>query len=194
MTGIIYKDSSYLWKLLERAKVGEALVFHEFFNELYTPVYRYLVVRLKNKEISEDCAQITFSKVFLHLHTIEKRDQTPFQYIFTVARNTLIDESRKKRPENASEDVWSTFFAAENTEVISEKSRICSTILKSIQTFDEDSKDILTLRLLEHLSHQEIATILKKSEGATRKMYSRSIEKLREMLIEQGITYETTQL
>lgn len=188
------KDNSYLWDLLYRAKQGESLAFHEFFSELYTPVYRYLLVRLKHKETSEDCAQITFSKVFLHLHTIERQAETPLQYLFTVARNTLIDETRKKRPDNASEEAWSTFFAVENTELISEKTILYNTILTHIESFEEEYKDVLSLRLIEHLSHHEIAAIMGKSESAVRKMYSRALEKLRGTLTEQGITYETTQL
>jgi RNA polymerase sigma factor (sigma-70 family) len=191
MTGSTSQDNSYLWVLLERAKQGEALAFHEFFNELYTPVYRYLLVRLKHKETAEDCAQITFSKVFLHLHTIEKRAETPLQYLFTVARNTLIDETRKKRPDNASDEAWSTFFANENTEEIASQSYVFSEILTSIESFEDEHKDILTWRLLDHLSHQEIAEILGKSDASVRKIYSRALEKLREMLTNKGITYET---
>lgn len=191
MTGSVLRDNSYLWTLLERAKKGEALAFHEFFNELYTPVYRYLLVRLKHKETAEDCAQITFSKVFLHLHTIERQSETPLQYLFTVARNTLIDETRKKRPENASEEAWNTFFAVENSETVVSQGHIFSEILTSIDSFDDEQKDILTWRLLDHLSHQEIAEILGKSDAAVRKIYSRALEKLREILTKKGITYET---
>lgn len=111
MTGDNLQYNEYLWDLLFRAKSGETLAFNEFFNELYTPVYRYLLIRLKHKETAEDCTQVTFSKVFQNLQKIEASASSPLQYLFTVARNTLIDEKRKKQAETLTEEAWGdTYF------------------------------------------------------------------------------------
>lgn len=190
MTGEHMEQNEYLWDLLARARSGETIAFTEFFNELYTPVYRYLLIRLKHKETSEDCAQITFSKVFQNIQNIEKNVSSPLQYLFTVARNTLIDAKRKKQPENIAEEAWGTHISAENTEKTVENELLYTSILECIEELDSEEKDLITFRLLENLSHTEIAEILDKSDVSVRKAFSRALEKLREILKNKGITYE----
>lgn len=190
MTGDNVQHNEYLWNLLTRAKSGETLAFNEFFNELYTPVYRYLLIRLKHKETAEDCAQITFSKVFQNIQKIEKNVSSPLQYLFTVARNTLIDEKRKKQTETLTEEAWGTHISDENTQKTVENEILYRSILESIETLNDEDKDLLTFRLLENLSHTEIAEILEKSDVSVRKAFSRALEKLREKLKNKGITHE----
>jgi len=190
MTGDNVQNNEYLWNLLLKAKLGETLAFNEFFNELYTPVYRYLLIRLKHKETAEDCAQITFSKVFQNIQKIEQTVSSPLQYIFTVARNTLIDEKRKKQAETLTDEVWGTHVSTENTQKTVEKDILYASILESIDTLEDEEKDLLTFRLLENLSHSEIAEILGKSDVTVRKAFSRALEKLREKLKRKGLTHE----
>lgn len=190
MTGEHMQQNEYLWDLLSRAKSGETLAFNEFFNELYTPVYRYLLIRLKHKETAEDCAQITFSKVFQNIQKIEQTASSPLQYLFTVARNTLIDEKRKKQPETIAEEAWGTHISKENTEKTVENEILYASILESIEELDAEDKDLLTFRLLENLSHTEIADLLEKSDVSVRKAFSRALDKLRTSLKRKGITYE----
>jgi RNA polymerase sigma-70 factor (ECF subfamily) len=190
MTGDNVQRNEYLWKLLHRAKSGETIAFNEFFNELYTPVYRYLLIRLKHKETAEDCTQITFSKIFQNIQKIEQNVSSPLQYLFTVARNTLIDEKRKKQAETLTEEAWGTYISPENTEKKVENETLYAAILESIETLGDEEKDLLTFRLLENLSHAEIANMLEKSDVSIRKAFSRALEKLREKLKNKGITYE----
>ena len=190
MTGDNAQHNEDLWTLIIRAKSGETLAFNEFFNELYTPVYRYLLIRLKHKESAEDCAQITFSKVFQSIQKIEQSSSSPLQYLFTVARNTLIDEKRKKQAETMTDEAWGTHISTENTEKSVENEILYTSILESIDTLEENDKDLLTFRLLENMSHTEIAVILEKSDVSVRKAFSRALEKLRESLKNKGITHE----
>lgn len=190
MTGDNVQNNEYLWNLLLKAKLGETLAFNEFFNKLYTPVYRYLLIRLKHKETAEDCAQITFSKVFQNIQKIEQTVSSPLQYLFTVARNTLIDDKRKKQAETLTDEVWGTHVSAENTEKTVENDILYSSILESIDTLEDEEKDLLTFRLLENLTHSEIAEILEKSDVTVRKAFSRALEKLREKLKRKGLTHE----
>lgn len=190
MTGDNIQYNEYLWDLLLRAKTGETLAFNEFFNELYTPVYRYLLIRLKHKETAEDCAQITFSKVFQNIQKIEMSASSPLQYLFTVARNTLIDEKRKKQAETVTDEVWGTQVAKENTEKTIENQQLYASILESIESLQEEEQDLITFRLLENVSHAEIASMLEKSDVSVRKAFSRALEKLRNILKTKGIDYE----
>lgn len=190
MTGDNIQRNEYLWELLSRAKSGETIAFNEFFSELYTPVYRYLLIRLKHKETAEDCAQITFSKVFQNIQRIEETATSPLQYLFTVARNTLIDEKRKKQAETMPDELWGTFISEENTEKTVENQLLFVSILESLEEFEAEEKDLLTFRLLENLSHAEIAEMLEKSDVSVRKAFSRALEKLRVSLKNKGINYE----
>jgi len=50
--------------LVRRAKDGDQKAFSEIYENCYTPVFRYLYLRLKNRTEVEDLAQTVFLKAF----------------------------------------------------------------------------------------------------------------------------------
>ncbi len=83
--------------LIESAKKGDRRAFDKLYELYFTPVYRYVYLRVKDKSEVELIAQDVFIKVYKSLSTYEVKTASPLSYFFTVARNTIIDYWRKNR-------------------------------------------------------------------------------------------------
>lgn len=69
----------------------------------YDKIYRYCYYRLRNREQAEDVTQETFLRWFSS-DTYRNNGQV-LQYLYTIARNLCIDESRKPIFETIPEDI-----------------------------------------------------------------------------------------
>ena len=123
-----------LKKVILRAKNGDKEAFAALYTQLYTPLYRYILSRSKDKELAEDVCQQTFLKFFEALSSYEP-EKSPLAYLFTIAKRLLINHGEKKSFEQFDE----TF----------------------LETYDDESTSIIDEIHLERLS-QEINTFLPK--------------------------------
>lgn len=71
--------------------------------EQYDKIYRYCYYRLRNREQAEDVTQETFLRWFSS-DTYRNTGQV-LQYLYTIARNLCIDESRKPILDALAEDI-----------------------------------------------------------------------------------------
>ena len=73
--------------------------------EQYDKIFRYCYYRVHNRELAEDLTQETFLR-FLNSHYEERGER--IRYLYTIARNLCIEESRRVRlgelPEDISDD------------------------------------------------------------------------------------------
>src|SRR5262249_52813544 len=83
-------------ELMSLAASGDREAFGVLYAQYFTPIYRYIYVRVKTAEIANDLAQTVFLKVFERASEIEA-PENPLSYFYTVARNLVIDHWRKKK-------------------------------------------------------------------------------------------------
>lgn len=172
-----------LEKLIEQAKAGDSQAFGRLYEEFYTPVFRYLYSRTSgHKAESEDLTQIVFIRLWEHLDTFTWSGSTPLAYCFRIARNLLIDRSRKKTalPLDETIDIpdGNAKHPGEHMDIIQEENEIKALVKK----LSDEEQELLHLRFGQELRHQEIADLLGKSPEAVRQTQRRIIQKLRTLL------------
>ena len=69
-------------------------------NGIYQPVYHYLVKRTGRNEEADELCQEVFLKVFERLDSYRSEVASVKTWVFTIARNTLIDFYRRQKPES----------------------------------------------------------------------------------------------
>jgi RNA polymerase sigma-70 factor (ECF subfamily) len=69
----------------------------------YDKIYRYCYFKLHNQTVAEDVTQETFLR-FLESDTYKERGRE-LNYLYTIARNLCIDESRKRVTEELTEEI-----------------------------------------------------------------------------------------
>ena len=175
--------------LVLRAKEGDVGAFEELYTLFYTPVFRYIYLRTKNKEEAEDLAQTVFLKTFKSISRFETGNSAPLAYFFTVARNTVIDHWRKQGKVLYDDDI----VAHKAEELVEERSDTSiretkEIIAQAMEALTEDQKEVITYRFIHDLETKEICKITGKKEEAIRQLQSRGLKAMREHLKKNNIT------
>lgn len=170
-----------LRKIIMRAKGGDREAFAVLYVRFVTPVYRYVVVRVGIKEEAEDIVQEVFRRAFIAFGRYDDRGQTPLPYLFTIARNELIDRGKKKRQESADPiELDHTEGNLGNPSLDAIRAENTEQLKRALAALSPDVEEAVTLRYLAELSYAEIAETMDRSEEAVRKLVSRGLRTLRE--------------
>ena len=166
-------------KLIARAKLGDKDAFAVIYESHLTPVFRYLYARLGNREESEDLAQETFLKAYQALERFESTHDSFLPYLFTVARNLLINRVKKKTPQTMPAEDLDREQGNDSTSSLSEKREQSESIQKALEVLTESEREVIELRFFAERTYTEIAVILEKREDAVRQQVARAIKKMR---------------
>jgi RNA polymerase sigma-70 factor (ECF subfamily) len=156
--------------------------FPAFYREHVDRIYRFLLYRVGGrKEVAEDLTQDVFVKA---LDAFERYDpeQSKSSWIFTIARNHLINYYEKTKPGIPLEDIeattWNEIDMTERLMLsLNEKK-----LVEAIGKLPAHDADLIRWKYLEGWSYQEIAELTEKNESALRVQAHRAIKQLRTIL------------
>ncbi len=169
-------DRLELKKLFESAKAGDKKSFDLIYQQYYSPIFRYVYYRTKSKTESEDLTQDIFIKFYKHLAGFEVGEKDPLCYFFTIAKNTVIDWQRKKKPIYCEEIVEA---ATEIKASRNETDYLAGKIMQTLKLLPTDQQEAVVLRIIQGYDNKKIAQILNTTEGNVRQLQSRAFKKLR---------------
>lgn len=106
----------------------------------YDKIYKYCYFRLQDRNLAEDITQETFLRFFAS-ETYRDTGQA-LQYLYTVARNLCIDERRRPKSEELSNDI--PFSNEENL--------VTNLDLKSaMKKLTEEERELIVLRYVNEV-------------------------------------------
>ena len=150
----------------------------EWLIRQYTPaVYRFAYRMLRNEQDARDVAQDTLIKVIknLHRYDVNRKFST---WVFGIARNTAIDEQRKRKriaPAPVKEPAYEGPSPLEMTSRSERAGRLHSALGELPPKYQE----ILVLYHFEHLKYSEIADTLEIPIGTVMNRIFRARRRLR---------------
>ncbi|MCB2196372.1 MAG: RNA polymerase sigma-70 factor [Bacteroidetes bacterium] len=160
------RNSKYIDDLLiDKVKEGDSKAFEELYYIYSERLYYFALRYLKTKEDAEGLVQEIFIRVWENRNGL-KRGLSFNAYLFTIAKNTIFNQHRKKVNENAYKEYLKNYIdqhhnKTENDVVLADmKTRID----KSIESLPPQRKLIFQLSRNEGLSYKEIASKLNISE------------------------------
>lgn len=125
-------------------------------------IYRYCYFRLWDKGRAEELMQDTFTKAWAYIAKGKKVDNLR-AFLYRVAGNLIIDESRKNKVFSLEE--WLEKGEENDIPTEGHKDILKSIMVKEIKTamsrLRKDDQQVLTLRFVNDLDPKEIAEILK---------------------------------
>ncbi len=157
--------------------------FHRMYTEQFIPIYRYVYFRVRNYDVATDIAQDVFLKVFEGDKCLDQ--ETELRFLYTVARNKVIDFFRKKQ--TASLDAnQELFHTAAETSILRPDEEVVQksdteTLFKLLDQLPDTDREIIIMRHLQELEYPEIAKIVDKEESSVRQIVSRGIKRLKEL-------------
>lgn len=169
-------------ELVEAAKKGDKDAFGEIYRLFISRIYRFIYYLVYDESLAEDITQDTFIKAWKSLPRFSLEKGTMQAYLFTIARNLVIDNQRKKRNISLTEAVASDFETGENLEKSYLKEEERGLVREALSSLDASEKQIVILRYFEEFSYAEIAGVVGKNEGAIRVGVHRALAKLKDYL------------
>jgi len=160
----------------------ELKYFPEFYRTNVKRIYRFVFFRVKgNKEQSEDFTQDIFLKAYSAFESFDPA-VSKSSWIYTIARNHLINQAQKDRPGTSLEEIEDTLWDREAWDEKMASKHDHQRMLASLSALPEEDRKIVRLKYLEGWSYDEIAEIMSKSAGALRVQAHRSLKALKAIL------------
>lgn len=160
-------------------------MFAEVYSKEADAVFRFCLLRTSDREMALDFTQDTFMRFWGALSG-DRQINNHRTFLFTIARNIIIDWYRKKKSisldallEDSGVDKSNfTAVAREDVEIEVE----AAYLIRKIATLDEPYQHAVYLRCVEELKPREIAEILGESANVISVRISRGLGQLRKLL------------
>jgi RNA polymerase sigma-70 factor (ECF subfamily) len=171
-------DASFLQRI-QRFDV-EALA--ELYDHFSPGVYRYAMRLLGDVDLAEECVSETFSRFLAGLRNGKGPDQYVQAYLYRIAHNWITDHYRRRPPPTLSFDPELAAGAEQepHQEVIErlEMERVRAALTR----LTHEQRQVIVLKYLEDLPHEEIARTLDRPVGAIKALQHRGLAALRRLL------------
>ncbi len=153
--------------------------FEPIYRHYYRPVFEYCYRRLGEREWAADASSQVFTKALAGIHGF--RSGSVAGWLFTIARNTVIDAVRTHRPHQSLDAVFGLSAGAPSPDeqaIANDQRRTLSAALDRL-TFEQ--REIVELRWAG-LTGPEIAATLDLSLTAVKSGQYRAYARLRTLL------------
>jgi len=167
--------------------------FAEFYNRYIDKVYQYIFFKVNSKEDAEDLTSAFFLKFWEFINEGKiTNHKTVKPFIYTVARNIVIDHYRKTN-QHKTISIDATFDEEEEKtkDYIDPKQNVKEQVANNFEIeiiksklfeLKDEYREVIVLRYIEELSVKEIAEVLNKTKGNVNVLSHRALKALREIV------------
>lgn len=159
-------------------------LFIDSYKEHADALFRFCYMKLSDRERAKDVLQDIFLRAWQYVQKGNSVENMK-SFLFSIARNAVIDEYRKKKTSSLDVLQESGFDVGVDT-----RENIIDTLdgeraLAFLGSLPEKYRDALYLHYVEGLNIGEIADIVEETENNVSVRIHRGLQKLREMIAEQ---------
>jgi len=164
-----------------RQAIKDPAKFSALYRQYVTKVYRYIYARVSNHADAEDLTSQVFEVVLKRLPTFRKGGNFN-AWLFTIARNKIVDSYRAQRPVVPLEAIQNVPLNDSDpfTQLAQEETR--ARLGEVLHELTQDQQELLQLRFAAELSFAEIGMVTGKSEAAVKMSVYRLLDKLQEKM------------
>lgn len=173
--------------IVARAQTGDSEAFGLLYDHYLDPIYRFIYYKVFSRELAEDLTSDVFLKALGRLSSYNSERGRLNSWLYQIARNSVVDYYRTKKETLPIDDV----FDLGHDERIPEQFDALAGLAKIeeyLRTLPARQREIITLRIWEGKSFDEIAELLGGTEGSAKMAFSRSIRQLREVCGESALS------
>ncbi len=182
--------------LIARAK-KDPETFGLLYERYVVRIYNYIYCRTGNHQDAEDLTSRTFYRALKHIPRYADRGAPFSAYLYRIAHNLVANWHRdnSRRQFLPFDELVITTLRQESSAVIVEKKTReedrQDMLLQAVRQLPPDRQQLLILKFSERMSNAEIAQVMKRTEGAVKSLYHRTLVSLREELTgEAGGSHE----
>jgi RNA polymerase sigma-70 factor (ECF subfamily) len=168
--------------LVERAQRGDGAALAALYDLFAPRVYRFFRFRVAAAEAAEDLTQKVFLKMIEQLPKYEPRGIPFAAWLFRVARNAWIDESRTHRSWVPIDELHNSPGNSDGPEELAAAAVDAQQLRRAIESLPTDQREVIACRFFAGLSCRETAAQMGRSEGSVRVIQHRAVAALRRRL------------
>lgn len=166
----------------------QRLMYETYSPKMFPVSLRYS----KNEEDAEDILQEAFIKVFKNIRTF-RQDGNLGAWIRKIVINTALNHNRSKLYLHPAKDVNEIEYELPQEEMVISDYNY-QELIALIRQLPDRCQVIFNLYAIEGYKHQEIAKMLKISEGTSKSQYARAKKLLQELIREnETVLYQKQQ-
>lgn len=178
----LVSDTSLEKAVFEAAQQGDNHSFGKLYDSHFDAIFRFIYYRTNHQETAEDLTEEVFLKAFRSLSSLKGGSEKLRGWLYSIARNTVIDHYRKTKETINLESLEQLPNYEDSVVERLEASSDTAALLETLKQLPPDQQTILKLRFFEDLSIAEISTLLNKSEGNIRVIQYRGLQQLKKYL------------
>ena len=165
-------------ELIEAAKIDRRR-FGELYENNFERVYAYIARRVRDRDVAQDLTADVFHSALKNLPRFEWRGAPFSAWLYRIAANAIVDRSKSGARRIASEveveDLPDRAEAGPDLDEIEYRARL----FKLVERLPRDQSRVIAMRFTEQKSIREIASALKRTEGAIKQLQFRGLQNLR---------------
>ncbi len=163
--------------LVLQCQQGQGQFFGQLYERYFEKIYNFIYYRTRHKQTAEDLTAQVFYKTLNSLLKFNAKKGKFSTWIFSIARNGLIDFYRTNHNTEDIENAWD-LSSADNLEKSADTAAAMASLAKALQTLEKQQREVVLMRLWDGLSYKEIAEILNLGESNCKMIFRRTLEKL----------------
>jgi RNA polymerase sigma-70 factor (ECF subfamily) len=166
--------------LLERFQQGDDAALVELYDRHNRRLFTYCLKFVSNAEQAQDMTQEFWMKI-LRLREKPGNIRNPLAFFLTVARNLCLNHIKARRNHSSLDSIPEIAHPVDHDN---EESEMEEKVLRAMDQFSFEHREVLILNIYCGYRMEEIATMLDKSPEAIWKRASRARKHLREMVMQ----------
>ena len=180
-------DDAAIERLVAEARDGDTWAFGMIFDQYHDAVYRFIASRVHRPSDAEDLTQHVFVKALEALPRYEARGIPFGGWLFRLARNAIIDQSRTRREHLSLVAASARESEEASPEAMASLRDDIDKVAAALAELTDDQREVIELRFFAGLSVDEAAAAMGRQAGTIRGLQFRAIASLRRSLgIESG--------
>lgn len=160
-------------------KLRDEDAYAEFYREEHAHIVQFIRSRVDRVEIAEDLANEAFVEVWRYIFRERQVVEHLQALLFTIVRRLVIDHYRKRKGIEVDPEIMETVPDSRSMLKELELDQEAGAVRAVIEKLRSEYREVVTLRFVDELDIQEIASILNKSPGAVRVLLHRALAALR---------------
>ncbi|HEV8286956.1 MAG TPA: sigma-70 family RNA polymerase sigma factor [Chitinophagaceae bacterium] len=158
---------------------AQELLYRKFYRAMMTICLRYT----KNESEALEVLNTGFYKVFKNISRYEVLQASIYTWIRTIIINSCLDFTKSKESNLKVDELDEALFIDLTPSVISKLS--VNEILKLVRQLPPATQAVFNLYVIDGYNHNEIAALMKISEGTSKWHLSEARKRLKKMINEQ---------